>query len=253
MKRYLDLSNNNASVDLAQVKKDGIAGVILKATEGATYVDDTFASRYRDAKAVGLQRGAYCFARPETSNALVEANHFVETVGACGGFDVWPELDERIPAVLDLEDHGQLDKDGLLEYATIWLTRVEELTGKKGGLYTGEAFCQQYGLEVIESKGYFLWIAAYGQNQPDLKEVLWQETDAAHVAGIVGNVDEDVLTPLNPVLSTQYIDYYVWGGDSLSSIAVKYHTTIAELMKLNPHITNPNLIRVGDRLRIPMR
>lgn len=40
-------------------------------------------------------------------------------------------------------------------------------------------------------------------------------------------------------------------GDTLSGLAVKYHTTVAELMKLNPSIHNPNLIYAGNRLVVP--
>ncbi|CAH0417645.1 LysM peptidoglycan-binding domain-containing protein [Periweissella ghanensis] len=39
----------------------------------------------------------------------------------------------------------------------------------------------------------------------------------------------------------------VKSGDSLSAIAYRNHTTVADLIKLN-HITNPNLIFVGQRL-----
>lgn len=40
-------------------------------------------------------------------------------------------------------------------------------------------------------------------------------------------------------------------GDTLSALARKYHTTVAELMKLNPQIKNPNLIYAGHKLNVP--
>ncbi|MCL9971088.1 LysM peptidoglycan-binding domain-containing protein [Anoxybacillus kestanbolensis] len=43
--------------------------------------------------------------------------------------------------------------------------------------------------------------------------------------------------------------YTVQKGDTLSKIAQKYNTTIASLQKLNG-ISNPNLIRVGQKLRV---
>ena len=46
-------------------------------------------------------------------------------------------------------------------------------------------------------------------------------------------------------------DYYtVQAGDSLWSISQKFDTTIDNLLKLNPEITNPNLIFVGQTLKI---
>jgi hypothetical protein len=40
-------------------------------------------------------------------------------------------------------------------------------------------------------------------------------------------------------------------GDTLSALAKKYHTTVANLMKLNPSIKNPNLIYAGNNLKVP--
>ena len=47
-----------------------------------------------------------------------------------------------------------------------------------------------------------------------------------------------------------YIRYTVKSGDCLSVLAVQYHTTVAELVKIN-NIKNPDLIRVGQVLLIP--
>ena len=44
--------------------------------------------------------------------------------------------------------------------------------------------------------------------------------------------------------------YTVKKGDTLSAIAVKYHTTVSKLVALNPQIKNPNLIYPGDAIRL---
>ena len=44
--------------------------------------------------------------------------------------------------------------------------------------------------------------------------------------------------------------YIVKKGDTLSAIAVKHHTTLKNLLALNPQIKNPNLIYVGDVIRL---
>ena len=46
------------------------------------------------------------------------------------------------------------------------------------------------------------------------------------------------------------IVYTVSAGDTLSSIAQKYNTTIQKILKDNPQITNPNLIYPGQRIGI---
>jgi LysM repeat protein len=49
---------------------------------------------------------------------------------------------------------------------------------------------------------------------------------------------------------TQQCVHMVVRGDRLFQIAWKYHTTVAELMELN-HIANPNVLIVGQRLKVP--
>jgi LysM repeat protein len=46
-------------------------------------------------------------------------------------------------------------------------------------------------------------------------------------------------------------DYTVKAGDTLTSIARRYGTTVAALVKANPQIKNPDLIRVGEVIKIP--
>ncbi len=43
--------------------------------------------------------------------------------------------------------------------------------------------------------------------------------------------------------------YTVKSGDTLSELAIRFDTTVGDLVKLN-NIQNPNLIYVGQRLRI---
>jgi peptidoglycan DL-endopeptidase LytE len=45
--------------------------------------------------------------------------------------------------------------------------------------------------------------------------------------------------------------YYAQRGDTLRKIAEKFSTTVDAILKLNPQITNPNLIYVGQGITIP--
>jgi LysM repeat protein len=47
--------------------------------------------------------------------------------------------------------------------------------------------------------------------------------------------------------------YYVERGDTLKGIAIKFHTSVDELLRLNPQVTNPDLIIAGQRLVVPRR
>jgi len=56
--------------------------------------------------------------------------------------------------------------------------------------------------------------------------------------------------PSNPPPSGSQI-YYAVKGDTLRKIAAKFGTTVDELLRLNPQITNPNLVYVGQRINVP--
>ena len=49
--------------------------------------------------------------------------------------------------------------------------------------------------------------------------------------------------------ASQESTYYVQSGDTLSSIATKFGTTISNLVSLN-HISNPNVIYVGQKIYV---
>lgn len=48
-----------------------------------------------------------------------------------------------------------------------------------------------------------------------------------------------------------YVNYIIQRGDSVSELAEKYGCTMEQILSFNPEIKNPDLIRVGDLLRIP--
>jgi LysM repeat protein len=50
---------------------------------------------------------------------------------------------------------------------------------------------------------------------------------------------------------TQTSQRQIKAGDTLSSIAKELQTTIAALLKLNPQISNPNVIYAGNKLNVP--
>jgi LysM repeat protein len=58
---------------------------------------------------------------------------------------------------------------------------------------------------------------------------------------------------VTPEPSPTPVIYVVVAGDMLSAIAQKYGVTLAEILKANPQIKDPNRILVGDRVTIPPR
>lgn len=52
--------------------------------------------------------------------------------------------------------------------------------------------------------------------------------------------------------TTDYIEYVVKSGDRLSKIAQSYNTTVDAIQAINPDITDPNKIKVGQVIKIPV-
>lgn len=55
---------------------------------------------------------------------------------------------------------------------------------------------------------------------------------------------------IRPEATPTEVYYTVQKGDNLTKIAKKYGTTVDAIMKLNPNIKNPNLIYVGQKIRV---
>ncbi|MCL6453539.1 MAG: peptidoglycan-binding protein [Alicyclobacillus sp.] len=183
----IDVSNNNGNIDWPAVAKAGILFAYVKVTEGATYHDPLFARNYSGAKAAGLLRGAYCFARPGTSSAQDEAAAFVSEVTAAGGFE--------LPPALDMEDAGGLSSADLVAWCRAWAAAIKPHYAGRPLLYASPAFIREHGLAALADT-FDLWLADYAA-MPDLggwprPYVFWQYSSSGGVPGISGHVDLDL-------------------------------------------------------------
>ena len=118
---------------------------------------------------------------------------------------------------------------------------------------------------------YPIWVANYFVSEPENNGkwdswVGFQYADNGRIEGINGNVDLDYFTdgiflsdvstpvpsPSNPAPSPdETTSITIRCGDTLSSIAVCYNTTVERLVELN-NIANPNLIYAGSTLLVPV-
>ena len=53
-----------------------------------------------------------------------------------------------------------------------------------------------------------------------------------------------------PPVSSSVVTHFVVSGDTLAAIAAKYKTTVTAVLGLNPSIKDPNVISVGQRIRV---
>lgn len=259
----IDVSAYQEMIDYAKVKASGVEIVYIKASEGRTLRDPYFVQNYENAKKNGLKVGFYHFVRARTNaQAIQEAEFFASCITAT-------EPDCRL--AMDFEVFGELSIEAVNSISKTFLIKVKELTGKEMVIYS-DTYNARTVFSIELAKEYPLWIAQYGEEIPGNNEkwdswIGFQYSDMGNILGINGYVDLDKFTkeiflsnigeipePSKPPEETGENSssgncYTVKRGDTLSQIALWYHMTIEELVKLNS-ITNPNLIYIGQQLRI---
>jgi GH25 family lysozyme M1 (1,4-beta-N-acetylmuramidase) len=200
----VDISSYQTNINWQKVKAAGISVAMMKATEGTSFVDSSYAKNRAAANKLGIKVGEYDFARPGTSgggvdaNARAEARHFLQNAHLKSG-DLLPELD------LEANDN-HLSKSQMAEWVKVWSQTVADdpamkARGDKPFVYTTGSF---WDSNVGTSNGpanFHLWVANWGVKSPKLPAGWqaydgWQYTDHGQVSGISGNVDRDVI--VNP-------------------------------------------------------
>jgi lysozyme len=180
----VDLSRYQEVVDWQKLKLGGYDFVFLKATEGKSYVDPTFAKRWSVLRDHDFVRGAYHYYKPSVA-ATRQADHFINTV---------LHEDGDLPPVLDFEEVGTLNREQIVNELRLWLTTVEISTGVKPIIYTNFKLYNKYIAGAFD--GYPIWLSQYNQTAPRLGSnrqwVFWQYGNRGRVEGIEGDVDVNV-------------------------------------------------------------
>lgn len=140
--------------DWELVAADGIRFAWMKATQGTTGQDPTFARNWRESRAHGVLRGAYHFLSPDTP-PTPQAENYLRTVGDLGSDDLHPMLDVEV-------DRGK-SAAIILAYALEWTEHVEKRLGRPVVQYTYPSFWRdKLGQPTPHPLGTRpLWIAHY--------------------------------------------------------------------------------------------
>ena len=190
----IDVSKYQGRIDWDAVATTPVRFVIMRATLGNVYRDGRFARNAAEARRVGLTVGAYHFAKPSLArwDPRAEADHFLNVVGLQAG-DVVP--------VLDIEETGGLSSRQLRTWATAWLRRVEERTGVRAMIYSGNYFWHGFMRNTpwFAHRDHPLWVAHWYVGAPDVPGgrwagrgyTVWQWSAAGRISGIKGPVDRD--------------------------------------------------------------
>ena len=145
MTYILDISGHNGEVDFTKVKAAGIEGVMLKCSEGDSYLAPKFQPNYEKALAAGLKVGAYHFLRADTTQeAAKEGRWFGQ---CCEGLTL------ELGMALDIEHEG-------VNWDAAKLTvrnacNIVETFAQNAAKYGREALYQEQKLWVYSTKDYF--------------------------------------------------------------------------------------------------
>ena len=154
--------------DFAKARAAGTVGVIYKATEGATVVDDTYAKSRVLAEKAGLLWGAYHFGTG--ADGKTQATSFLKAANPS----------ENMLIALDFENGGKNSMTAKI--ALDFLHEVEKRLGRKPKLYTGGYMYDLFGKAPQKDFApYALWWSRYA-DVPEIHPTwshywLWQYTD----------------------------------------------------------------------------
>lgn len=192
----VDLSHYNQPVDFHTLKASGVAFVALKATEGLSNTDATFADRRQRAHAVGFQKVIlYHFLHP-TDQAGDEARHFSTVVG---------ELLPGELVAIDVEatpGWDQISSAAGVAKIQNWIAQVKAALGILDNqivIYGSLGWLKgTFGKYLNQLTHWRLWVAHYevpspGDVNPWPDWLIWQNSEHGTVpgAGAAGQVDTD--------------------------------------------------------------
>lgn len=201
MKKLIaDLSEFQEGIDFAQMKIEGVEGVILRGGDG-TYLDKAFEGFYQKSRLRELPTGAYWYSRAVTAaQAEAEAALFYERCLKGRKFE--------LPVYLDVEcdAQGGLGRDGLTAVILAWSQYLRQ-RGYLCGVYTWPSwFRDKVHMEKI---GHLeRWVCQWSSDRPEISHGMWQfggETNFLRSNTIAGYVvDQNDMVTDYPAMVKKY-------------------------------------------------
>ncbi|WP_127469004.1 lysozyme [Streptomyces sp. B27] len=167
----------------------GVKWAYVKATEGTYYKNPYFARQYNGSYAIGMIRGAYHFATPDTTSGAAQANYFVDNGGG------WSRDGKTLPGVLDIEwnPYGAqcygLSRAAMVNWIRDFTTTYRARTGRDAVIYTATSWWKEC---TGNSAGFGatnpLWVARYNTTVGELPagwpvHTMWQYTSTGPIVG----------------------------------------------------------------------
>ncbi len=161
----LDISDyqKNVKFDWDAIRKSGVVGVHIKATEGTYHLQKMFKEWAPKIRAAGIAVGFYHFMRPDSSGKA-QADWFVKNVRdhfKVG--DMKPMMDVEV-----IKDRNGKAYSGatVVAIARELCAEVEAQLGIRPEIYTGPYFWQALGKTAVGFEKHPLHVAHYGTDKP---------------------------------------------------------------------------------------
>ena len=184
----IDVSHHQGRINWSQVKRwknKQISFVYIKATEGATFIDNRYKINFKEAKQAGFRVGSYHYFST-TSSPEQQFKNFMRQVD--------PRAQDIIP-MIDLEENKNWSKEEYVSNLKIFLHLIEEQFKSKPLLYSVQGFYNTYIRNDFNS--YHWNIARYNIKKPHLLDKnrwsLWQFSDKERIKGIKKYVDLNLI------------------------------------------------------------
>jgi GH25 family lysozyme M1 (1,4-beta-N-acetylmuramidase) len=158
----IDVSSHQGNVNWTYWWGQGKRFAYVKATEGTSYKNPYFAQQYNGSYNVGMIRGAYHFALPNSSSGATQANYFASSGGG------WSRDGKTLPGALDIEynPYGATcygkTQAGMVSWIRDFLTTYKSRTGRDAVIYTNlDWWTRCTGNTTAFNSTNPLWVARY--------------------------------------------------------------------------------------------
>ncbi len=185
----VDVSSHQGNVDWATLWNSGVRWAYTKATEGTYYTNPYFGQQYKGSFDVGMIRGAYHFATPDTTNGATQADYFVDHGGG------WSKDGKTLPGALDIEWNPYGDScygktpSAMVTWIRDFLNQYRARTGRDAVIYTATTWWTDCtGNYSGFGASNPLWIAKYASTVGTLPagwsyQTMWQYTSSGPTVG----------------------------------------------------------------------
>jgi len=185
----MDVSSYQGNVNWSGAYANGARFAYIKATEGTSYTNPYFAQQYNGSYNVGMIRGSYHFAHPNSSSGATQADYFIAHGGG------WSGDGKTLPGALDIEyNPSGSECYGLSQSSMVsWVASFSNEYHAREGVYPVIYTTTDWWTTCTGNSSAFastnpLWIARYSSSAGTLPAgwgyyTFWQNADSGTFPG----------------------------------------------------------------------